>query len=264
MTEKTDGQQPLANAKREAFARAIVAGASQREAYLAAGYKPRTDAAADTAASRLLSEVEVARRVNALKAAAADKTVMDLKEVLQELSKLGRSSIQDMVNVGGDDSGDVIQSLRDMKPEHAAAVQELTIETYLDAGAEPDEMQEPQGHGGSLRRRRGREVKKVKIKLHDKRAALSELRRHLEPVKHADPDGRPLGTGAAEAAAERDQLSELELARRIAFALESAARRKPAKATDTLAGGATAHPRLREDAQTKAPQAPKPKEGKTP
>ena len=52
---------PLQNAKQEAFARAIVEGASQRDAYRSAGYTPRTDAAADASASRLIRAPIVAR-----------------------------------------------------------------------------------------------------------------------------------------------------------------------------------------------------------
>jgi hypothetical protein len=97
---------------------------------------------------------------------------MDLQEVLAELSKLGRANMQDFV-VGGDDTADVIESLQALPREHAAAIQELTIDTYME------------GKGDDAR-----EVKRVKLKLHDKRGSLAELRRHLEPVKHEHSGGR--------------------------------------------------------------------------
>lgn len=203
---------PLKNAKHEAFALAVGRGVSGREAYKNAGFKPKNDATADACASRLLTDAKVAARVSWLKSQVAEavvsERVMDLEEVLAELSKLGRSNIQDIV-VGGDDTAEVVQSLRDMKPEHAAAIQELTIETYVE------------GKGDNAR-----DVKRVKVKLHDKRGALSELRRHHEPQRLADADGKPLGTGAAKATvkAVMEELTELERARRIAFALEKAAR----------------------------------------
>lgn len=196
----------LANAKHEAFARAIVEGKSGREAYCGSGYKPSNDNAADACASRLLATAKVAARVAELKTQVAERVVsakvMDLTEVLEELSKIGRGSIHNYIAAGGDYSNEVIEALRDLTPEHAAAVQELTVETYMDGGGDD-----------------AREVKKVKLKLHDKRGALSELRRHYEPNKHelSGPKG-----GAIETKAE--PLGELELARRLHFILETGAR----------------------------------------
>lgn len=194
---------PLPNAKHEAFARAIVEGNSQREAYRAAGYKPRTDGAADASACQLLSQPKVAARVEELKAAAADATVMSAREVLQELSKLGRSSIKNCL-VEGDDAGEVVASIRDMSDEHAATIQELQVETYVEGGGED-----------------ARTVKRVRVKLHPKTSALELLAKHhkllTEKHEHSDPDGRGVGSQAAE-------LSDLDFARRLNFVLERAAR----------------------------------------
>jgi phage terminase small subunit len=153
--------------------------------------------AAEVSFARVLREPKFAARLAWLQKSAADDNVMSLSEVLAELSKLGRSNIQNII-VSGDDTSDVVSALRSLPAEHAATIQKLTIETYLEGGGED-----------------AREVKRVKVKLHGKHAALAELRRHYEPDKHADPDGRPLGTGAAEAA----RFSELEVARRLAFLL---------------------------------------------
>jgi len=199
----------LANAKHEAFARAIVAGRSGRDAYCGAGFKPSNDNTADACASRLLATAKVAARVAELKAEVAAQVVsarvMDLTEVLEELSKLGRASIHNYIAAGGDYSDDVIAALRDLKPEHAAAVQELTVETYMDGGGED-----------------AREVKRVKLKLHDKRGPLSELRRHFEPDRHelTGKDGKPIQTEQT-----GEPMGELELARRLAFVLELGARK---------------------------------------
>jgi phage terminase small subunit len=197
------------------LARAVVAGKSGRVAYRAAGYQAK-DRAADANASRLLTDAKVAARVEELKKAAADATVMDLNEVLAELSKLGRASIQDVI-VAGDNTADVIADLRDMKPEHAAAIQELTVETYLEGGGED-----------------AREVKRVRIKLHDKRGALAELRRHHEPDRHehSGKDGKPIETRDVS-----EKPGELEIARRIMFLLERAARAAPAAPVKPKAKG---------------------------
>jgi phage terminase small subunit len=151
----------LKNAKHEAVAQAYIADPAHIawRAYKAV-YPKSSKHAAETAATRLLKNAEFKARVDELLAAAADATVMSAREVLQELSKLGRSNIQNCV-VQGDDTSDVIEQLHTMAPATAATIQELTIETYLE------------GRGDEAR-----EVKRVKVKLHDKRAALNDLGRH--------------------------------------------------------------------------------------
>ena len=66
---------PLDNAQHELFAQEIVKGASQRDAYRAAGYQTKSDAAADASASRLLSNAKVADRVAELQQKVEAKTV---------------------------------------------------------------------------------------------------------------------------------------------------------------------------------------------
>jgi phage terminase small subunit len=155
----------------------------------------------------LLKVAEFAARKDALIATvierAVDAAVMDLNEVLTELSKLGRSSIKNVIVRGGD-TGDVVEALEALPDQHAAAIQELTVETYMEGGGDD-----------------AREVKRVKVKLHSKPAALAELRRHFEPLRHehTGANGGPIETKDT-----TEPLTELELGRRIAFALEKAAR----------------------------------------
>jgi phage terminase small subunit len=202
-----DAANPLQNAKHEAVLQQYFADPARVgwRCYQHV-YPNSSQRASETGFSRLLKSAEFSQRLVWLQKSAAHGNIMDLNEVLAELSKLGRASIQDVI-VRGDDVKDVVESLAKMEPHHAATIQELTIETYVEGQGEF-----------------AREVKRVKVKLHDKRGALSELRRHYEPHKLADPDGRALGTGAVEADAKATEMSELELGRRIAFALEKAAR----------------------------------------
>lgn len=204
---------PLRNAKHEAVLQQYFADPARVgwRCYTRV-YPNSSQRAAETGFSRLLKSAEFSGRLAWMQKSAADTNIMDLNEVLAELSKLGRSSIKKAV-LRGDDTDELVESIDDLPDDAAATIQELTIETYTE------------GQGESAR-----EVKRVKVKLHDKRGALAELRRHHEPNKHADPDGRAIGTGAAEAAAAADNLTELELGRRIAFALEKAARATPAPA----------------------------------
>lgn len=220
-------ENPLQNAKHEAVLQAYFSDPERIGWRCYQGVYPKSSQrAAETGFSRLLKTAEFSSRLAWLQKSAADVNVMTLNEVLVELSKLGRGNIQNVV-VAGDDTTDVVASLREMAPEHAATIQELTIETYVEPG-EADDHLERQAKGGALKRRQGRQVKRVKIKLHGKHAPLAELRRHYEPDKLADPDGRALGTGAAEVVSET--LSDLEVARRVAFLLEQGARAAPAPA----------------------------------
>ena len=65
----------LENAKHELFAQEIAKGASQRDAYKAAGYEVKSDAAADANASRLLTNAKVKARVAELQERISDVTV---------------------------------------------------------------------------------------------------------------------------------------------------------------------------------------------
>jgi phage terminase small subunit len=206
----------LKNSRHEAFARAMVAGMTQHDAYKAAGFKA-SGHAAEANASRLLKDAEVSDRVAELKKEAASDTVMSAREVLEEFSKIGRSSIQHYV-VGGDDTSEVVEALRDLPPAHAAAIQEITFDTYTEGGGE-----------------NAKEVKRVRFKLHDKVGALTALGRHHKVFKERDEPPAPPPPQATEL--------DLEVARRIAFLLARA----------TIAGGAPPPP----PSETPAP-APKP------
>lgn len=68
----------LDNTQHELFAHEIVKGASQRDAYRTAGYKVKSDAAADACASRLLSNARIKGRIEELKTQVETRTVEKL------------------------------------------------------------------------------------------------------------------------------------------------------------------------------------------
>lgn len=206
---------PLRNAKHEAVLQAYFADPKRMgfKAYLVV-YPKSSDAAAKTAFSRLLKNADFAARLKFLDRQitekVVDESVMSAREVLQELSKLGRSSIQNVV-VRGDDTEDVIESLRDMSPEHAATVQELTIETYVEGAGD-----------------NARDVKRVKVKLHDKRGPLRDLAQHYKLLTENHELAGEIKLKNEETP---ESMGEREKARRILFLLERAARagEKPKK-----------------------------------
>ena len=84
---------PLENARHEAFVQYIIAGKSQRQAYLAAfpaakRCKPET---IDNKAHVLFKSDEIKARYNALQAAAASDAVMSRQERMETLSEFARS-----------------------------------------------------------------------------------------------------------------------------------------------------------------------------
>lgn len=212
----------LSNPKHESVAQAFIRDPARIgwHAYKAV-FTGCSDRAAQTAWSRLLKKPEFSARVDELLASAADASVMELREVLQELSNLGRANMRDFVQIGLAD--DLEAAIAGLTPQQSAAIQEITVESYDEPG-EADEKLEDQPHGGKLKRRAARQVKRIKFKLHSKHAALAELRAHHEPQRHehTGAGGGPIEKKTAE--------GELDLVRRIAFALESAARKAPAPA----------------------------------
>lgn len=191
----------LKNAKHERFAHGIVAGKSGREAYREAGYSA-TDGAADTNASRLLKKAQVAARIAELKGKAAEAAGITAKRVLDELAKIGFANIEDYIRITSD--GDPAVDLSKMTRDQAAAVAQISVEDFKDGRGED-----------------ARDVRKITFKLHDKRAALVDLGKHLglfkDQVEVAGKNGGPIET---------KDVGELEVARRIAFLLTSAARKE--------------------------------------
>lgn len=197
----------LSNLKHEAIVRAYIGDPERIGARAYSAVFPKASpGAARTAWSRLLRKAAFSARIAQVEAeiaaGAIDSAVMSQHEVLAELSKLGRANMQDFIVVG-DDTAQVIASLQDLARDNAAAIQELTVETYIE------------GTGDDAR-----EVKRVKLKLHDKRGALAELRRHFEPQRHehSGKDGKPIETKDL-----TERPSDIEIARRLAFLLSQAA-----------------------------------------
>lgn len=192
-----DPAAPLVHARHEAFVRAILAGQRARDAYLSAGYRA-TPAAADVAASRLIRRPEVAARIAALQAAAAEGAVLSARQVLEELSRIAAASVTDYLAAG--EGGTLAPDLARLTREQAAAIAELTVDDRGEAG------------------------RRTRIRLHDKRAALHDLARH-----HGLLRDRVEVTGAEGGAVRVEEVGELELARRIAFVLERGAAAGPAR-----------------------------------
>jgi phage terminase small subunit len=129
------------------------------EAAIKAGYSKK---GARTQASRLLARANIQAELQRLMAPIDKSYIMSGQEVLEELSKLGSSNMQDYTKV--DAKGDAYIDLRDVPRNKWAAIQEITSEVYVEAWG--DEDSPPIN------------VKRTKFKLADKRGSLELLGRH--------------------------------------------------------------------------------------
>jgi phage terminase small subunit len=180
----------LKNAKHERFAQAISEGKSNAEAYVWAGYETNANAAA-VSANRLLKDAKISGRIAELlkrredievraTEKAVDKLAISKERILSELAKIGFADIRKAVKWGHrqlDDEGDA----GEVKFTNDVAIlpsEEIDDET---AGAIAEISETQNG---------------IKVKLHDKRAALVDMGKHLGIFKdvheHTGPGGGPV------------------------------------------------------------------------
>jgi phage terminase small subunit len=92
---------PLANARHERFCQELAKGASQTDAYLAAGFRGNRSKVRHRA-SALAKRPGVAARTTALKQAAASLAAVKGADVLRELARLGMADLRDVATWEGD------------------------------------------------------------------------------------------------------------------------------------------------------------------
>lgn len=180
----TDEQKALfaaLTALQKKYVTQLLKGKNQTDAYKKSGGKAKGDALR-AAASRLYANVNVKAFLKSVQHEQVSEAVMTYQEALERLTVMGRTSIADLATfgtqvVGEDDNGHpVIQSTwafknsDELKPEHLAAISELTA-----------------GKDG------------LKLKLHDPKAAikqLAELQGWEAPKKTeiSGPGGGPIQT----------------------------------------------------------------------
>ena len=146
------------NSRHDRFCREYIKDLNGKRAAIAVGYSAKT---ADAAASRLLSNVKVQTLVATLTKKHADKLDLSAEKVLSELSRMGFSNFLDYVNIT--EEGDAFVDLSSLTQEQAAAIQEVTVNEYVE------------GKG-----KHARKVKRTKLKLVDKIRSLDLLGRHLK------------------------------------------------------------------------------------
>jgi len=151
---------PLANGRHERFAQELTKGASQTDAYLAAGYHG-SRAKVRHRASGLAKRPEVAARIMVLKAAAAERAEVEGADVLRELARLGMADLRDVAAWGGD--GVVFRPSEELSDDAARAVKRVRSRKVLrrtEAGEVVEEV-------------------RLEVELHDKKSALDSLGKAL-------------------------------------------------------------------------------------
>lgn len=166
----------LLTPKQRRFVEEYLIDLNGTQAAIRAGYS--VDSAQQIASENLCKPL-VAQAIADRRAELSTKAGLSTQRVLDELQKLAFANMQDFMRFTAD--GEPYVDVSMLTREQAAALQEFTVEDYTD------------GRGDDAR-----EVKRVKIKLADKRAALVDLGRHLgifaDITKHQqlDANGNPM------------------------------------------------------------------------
>lgn len=147
--------------KQERFVAEYLIDLNATQAAIRAGYSKRT---AKQAGSENLSKPDLAKAIEAAQAARAQRTEITQDRVLKELAKLGFANMQDYMSVTQE--GEPFADLSKLTRDQAAAITEFTVEDFTE------------GRGDDAR-----DVRRVKFKLADKRAALVDIGKHLGMFK---------------------------------------------------------------------------------
>jgi phage terminase small subunit len=129
-----------------------------------AGYSAKTAA---VIGAQNLTKLNVAEAIEKAKAKRSKRAELTADWVIDELRKIAGANMGDFMKASP--SGDPYLDFSALPRDQTAALHEVTVEDYVD------------GRGDNAR-----DVKRVKFKLYDKRAALVDLGRHLGlfEIKH--------------------------------------------------------------------------------
>lgn len=168
-------------AKHSSFCREYVVDCNATQAAIRAGYAAES---AHVQASRLMGRPEILSHIAELRAELAKRTGISVERVLKEYEKLAFSNMQDYIRVAG--NGLAYIDLSKLTRDQAAAIAQVDLDEDTLAVV-PDEDSEDDLDTVRL-------VRKVKLKLADKKGALDSIAKHLgmfqEKVEHTGPGGK--------------------------------------------------------------------------
>lgn len=144
--------------KQRRFAHEYVIDRNGKQAAIRAGYGVKT---AEGQGSRLLRYAKVSALIEKLDKENLAVLSIDAQSVLTEMGKLAFANMGDYITIGPD--GDPYVDLADLTRDQAAAVTEITVEDFRDGRGEES-----------------RDVRKVKVKLGDKKTSLDQLGKYFK------------------------------------------------------------------------------------
>lgn len=147
----------LKNPKWEMFAQEISRGVPINDAYVMSGFRYN-----DGNSSKLYRNPDVQSRINEIKLRASYRTEVKIKDVMEELAKIGFANIMDYVRI--DENGQPVTDFSNISREKAAAIIEINVEEIMALPGRPS-------------------IKKTKFKLADKKGALVDMGKHLGMFK---------------------------------------------------------------------------------
>lgn len=148
-------------AKQQKFVEEYLIDLNATQAAIRAGYSEQT---ARSIGCENLTKPDIQDAIAVRRKAMMDASGITPEKILDELSKLGFANMQDFLHVTS--AGDPYFCLSDLTREQAAALAEVTVEDFVD------------GRGDDAR-----DVRRIKFKLADKRAALVDMGKHLGMFK---------------------------------------------------------------------------------
>lgn len=161
MVRVDGGARVTISPKQQRFVREYLVDLNGTQAAIRAGYSMRS---AGVIAAEHLAKPKISAMIAEAQAELSRRAEITIEAVLRELAKIGFANMADYMRTTS--NGDPYLDFGSLTRDQAAALSEVTIEEYVD------------GRGTGAR-----EVKRTKFKLHDKRAALYDIGRHLGMFK---------------------------------------------------------------------------------
>ena len=174
-----DPKSPLPNNRWEGFCYDIVAGGmsisdAYRHRYKTSGYAMKT---VNESSSRLLRKVSA--RIEWLKRAAAERTIVTQERVLEEIAKIAFCDLPGIIDYDAGTGCMRIESFKNLTPQQRSVIESFKIKSIG--------FDEETGH----------KIENVEIKLYSKQAALEQLGRYLkmftDKVEHGVEQGVTFG-----------------------------------------------------------------------
>lgn len=181
----------------------ILSGMKAIDAYRASSGKAKTESAMSASVNQILENLKVKELLKSVRENAVSEAIMTREEALKRLTGLARTSLSDLVDFGSYDAG---------VDEQGNAVAQSTW-TFKDAA-----LQDPEKIRSIAELTAGKDG--IKIKQHSPMVAIKQLSElqgwnAAAKVEHTGKDGGPIET---------KDLSENDIARRVAFLLTKASK----------------------------------------